>query len=314
MPTMQHTGPPRGPATAVPAIECIVPFSFDAADRSAGPEDVTYFQNHLESLYGPFDDLDWLTNGTLVSYHDMVRRVVRELGPLLTGVDLVITVDASPDCRHQSLPGCLLSDLIGGDPLMLGVSEQGIAGPFTALRIATDRMRAGLSRRALVLLMEQSTLPPEHGVVLPSRDTAVALLLAPDGALPLSRPIITVTGVVPDSPSPDALAGPAVPDPVADSPVALVFGAGLSDVAPDRDGATVIRADDGHPCAGVWLALARYLEQGAPSGGSVLVADRDPVLPYLCGVRLTVAAKPQSAVDVLAGLSPMRLREKELTS
>ncbi|MFC4147661.1 hypothetical protein ACFO0M_15500 [Micromonospora mangrovi] len=280
MPVLRRLGEPTGPAApgdaAGPALERIVPFTFTDPAPPPDPADMTPFIDHMESLYGRFTDLSWLTGGTVVSYHDMVRAVVRELGPALTDVDLVITVDASPDCRHQSFPGALLAELLPGEPLMMGISEQGVAGPFTALRVAHHQLRTGGARRALVLVMEQSTLPPDDAAVRPTRDVAVALLLGGSGGVAVDAPTLTVTRT-------DAVAGPAV-----DADL-LVAGAHVDDLPA---GVPVRRAEPGHPCAGVWLALAELLAT-APAGGRVLVVDRDPVLPYRCAVTLTVPATGQ---------------------
>lgn len=281
MPPTPHPGTRGRPAArdgaAGPSIERVIPFAFTAAD--AGGNDTRPYRDHVESLYGTVPDYSWLEDGTAVSYHDMARVIAGELTAELADVDLVITVDGSPDCRHQSFPSCLLADLMPGDPMLLGISEQGVAGPFTALRVAYDRLADGSSHRALVLVMEQSTLPPDEGAVRPARDVAVALLLGPDGAMPLERPVVTV-----DRRGPAGAPG----EPYAPRAEGIVAGAGLT--GPFRD-TVLARAEPGHPCAGVWLALAGLLERadGRP-GGQVLLADRDPLLPYHCGLLLTLPA------------------------
>lgn len=308
MPLTPHPGTRRSPAArdgaAGPSIERVIPFAFTTAD--SGGNDTRPYRDHVESVYGALPDFSWLEDGTAVSYHDMARVIARELAADLVDIDLVITVDGSPDCRHQSFPSCLLADLMPGDPMLLGISEQGVAGPFTALRIAYDRLADGSSRRALVLVMEQSTLPPDDRAVRPARDVAVALLLGPDGAIPLERPVVTVDGLrAPDgrrtagAPEP---AGEGTDGPYAPGADGVIAGAGLT--GPLRD-TVLARAEPGHPCAGVWLALAGLLERadGRP-GGRVLLADRDPVLPYHCGLLLTLPA----------GRAPARVapRRKEL--
>ena len=288
-----------------PALERVFAFAFTAADSSTGhagtgpPEsgraELGRFQEHMESLYGPFADVAWLAEGTAVSYHDMARVIARRMADELADVDLLITVAASPDCRQFSLPGCVLASLAPGEPLMFGLSEQGIAGPFTALRIAADLIAAGTSRRALVLVMEQRTVPPDDGVTRPQSDVAVGLLLGGDHGVRLDRPQVTVVG---RGSAPAAL--PALPD-----AGAFVLGTGIEE--PATSGAAVTRAEDGHPCAGVWLALARFLRRGGPPGSRVLVADRDPVLPYACTVLLTLPADvpepPSRAPSLEGGLS-----------
>ncbi|WP_117212768.1 hypothetical protein [Allorhizocola rhizosphaerae] len=249
MPVLQRLGQPCGPAApgaARPALERVVPFSFGGG---AVPEHIGPFREHMESLYGPFDDPSWLERGTFVGYHEMVRVIATELAGGLAGVDLAITVDARPDCRLQSMPGSIIARLVPGEPLIVGISEQGVAGPFLALRIAFDRIAHGGSTRALILIMEQATLPPDSAPVRPSRDLAVALLVGPDGPIRLGRPQISVTR--------------------GDGPV------------------QAHTAWPEHPCAGAWLALASHLSEGGLAEGEMVVADRDPVLPYACSVTLS---------------------------
>ena len=185
-------GAPIGAPAAT--LERVIPFWFTPGDGSGQPEQRDTYLDLMRTLYGEFDDLSWLDGGALVSYHDMADAVVRGLGPALDGVDLVVTVQASPDCRQQSFPGCHLTDLLPGDPFMFGISEQGVAGPFLALRMAIDRLTRGLSRRALVLVLEQSTLPPDAAAIRPAHDVAVAIVVGPDGPVPIGRPVLTVTG------------------------------------------------------------------------------------------------------------------------
>jgi hypothetical protein len=297
----EHRGAAGPGGAAAPTLERVITFTFTAADRGTQPSQAGAFQDHMESLYGPFADLSWLEGGAVVSYHDMARVVARELAAELARVDLVITVDASPDCRHQSFPGCLLTDLMPGEPLMMGISEQGVAGPFTAISVAARQLSSGGSRRALILIMEQSTLPPDDDAVRPQHDVAVALLLGPDGTISLGGAACMVTGRAGRAGT-APVSQPAAHLPRAESGATLIVGAGLSDLSADP-GVTVIHAPHGHPCAGVWLALAEFLHQQRPSGGRILVTDCDPILPYLCSVALTVPTEPSA---VAGGRIPAR--------
>lgn len=130
----------------------------------------------LETLYGPHRDLRWLEHGERVSFADLAEAVADRLGPD-SGVDMVVTVTPSPDSQSRLLPGALLATRLGGQPLVLGVNDQGAAGPFTALRLAANHLGSGRQRRAAIVLMEQPTLPPEPGYTPPPRAGAVLLVL-----------------------------------------------------------------------------------------------------------------------------------------
>lgn len=307
MPVLRSPGEQRGPAasggTAGPFLERVVPFAFTAADRTAGYDDLRAFRDHMEALYGPGDDFAWLAEGPGVNYHDMARTVARELGDELDGVDLVVTVSASPDCRHESLPACVLAGLIPGNPLVMGVGDQGVAGPFTALRIAFDLLATGTRRRALVLLTEQSTVPPGGSGPRPRHDVAVALLLGTRAGMPLSRPTIEVTDLA-DGPGERVEVTPVRVPPAVDP--------ALRGLLPG-DGTDLVWGEAGHTCTGVWLALTRFLATEGATADSVLVVDRDPVLPYLCTVRIGLPARPPVShpTAVIPALRPPR-RERQL--
>ncbi|MFI5758920.1 hypothetical protein [Streptomyces sp. NPDC051569] len=269
----------------------MIPFVFTAADRSTDPADLAAYRAHWQALTGPDTDFGWLDSAPAVSYHDMAHAVCRSLGSAaLSEVDLVITVAAGPDCRHESLPGAVLAARTGNDPLAVGVSEQGAAGPFTALRIAAAQLATGACRRALVLLLEQSTLAPGPAVVRPGRDAAVALLLGSGTGPALGRAGITVTGPRAGGTAAPRWAGSATARAAEPEPVHTVLaGPGLGDLEA-APGVRLVRAEPGLPVTGLWMALARLLATGDLPAGQVLVTDRDPVLPYVCDVSLTIAA------------------------
>lgn len=142
------------------------------------PADLLEHALELEELYGPHRDLDWLEDGERISFADLAAAAAEHLGEG-SGVDMIVTVTATPDCQARLLPGSLLSLRLGGRPLVLGINDQGAAGPFTALRLAAQHIAAGEVRRAAVVVMEQSTLPPEVSYAPPPGSGAVVLVLGP---------------------------------------------------------------------------------------------------------------------------------------
>lgn len=139
--------------------------------------DLAEYADDLETVYGPLPDRGWLERGERVSYPDLVTAAADVLGGPDGGVDLLLTVTPVPDCQARVLPGCLLAELLGGRPQVVGVNDQGAAGVFTALRLARGRLAGGGARRAAVVVMEQSTLPPEPGYALPPGSGAAVLVL-----------------------------------------------------------------------------------------------------------------------------------------
>ncbi|MET9566630.1 hypothetical protein [Streptomyces tauricus] len=232
----------------------------------------------------------WLPNDP-VGYHEMAHAVGRALGPAeLSGVDLIVLAMGVPDWRHETMPGAVLAGMTHSDPLVLGVAEQGPTAPFTALRIAASRLATGRCRRALVVLMEQPTLPPcPVGGERPGTASAVALLLATGpGPGPRLGPVrISVAGRPCDAPTTAPYPSTDRPDLAAAGRARTVLaGPGLAGRGP-APGVRLVPADPRLPATGVWAALARRLAAGPGTDTELLVADRDPALPYRCAVPLT---------------------------
>ncbi|BAJ32348.1 MULTISPECIES: hypothetical protein [Kitasatospora] len=225
-----------------------VPLDGERAAFAADSPEAERTLRETRAVYGPAAGRDWLDRSSRLTFPTLVRAARTALGPL-PEVDLALTAAATPDCRTDGFPGALLGHLLGGHPTVLGITEQGTAGPFTALRIAAGRIRAGDARRALVLLLEQSTLPAEPGFVRPERDAAVALLLGPGPGRELGAPVVGRTPLDPP--------------------------AGAHPVRPDRGGSRI----------GAWTALARELPALDPDL-PLLIADDDHDLGYHCHVLL----------------------------
>lgn len=210
------------------------------------------FADRVEWFHPQSADRSWLAQGNGTTFDDMVELAAREVDPD-EPMDLAVTVTSTSDSGPVGYPGGLLHRLLPGNPLMLGITEQGAAGPFTAIRVAADRIAAGDAERAVVLVMEQCRLPAEAGTVLPARDRAVLIVLGPMGRYALRPPLISRTG------------------PAGHPTGHVVTPAGGEDAA-------------GEGITGVWAALARQWPEldGAP----VTVTVREAALSYWCRLDL----------------------------
>ena len=155
----------------------------------------------LRYVYGEDQPTDWLEDGPGRDYPTMIRAARAALGGrgLLDDVRLVVLVVTTPDLQHERLLGGFVADLFDGGPFTFCVTEQGLAGPFTALRLAGELLADGgpgvgsdggsgdgaRGGSAVVLVLEQCTLPPTTTRV-PARDRVVALVVGRDGA---GRPV-----------------------------------------------------------------------------------------------------------------------------
>ena len=293
--TAASTSGPGGAALRVRGVvdvpvDDLVPVG-DGTRRSVA-EDLRY-------VYGEDQPTDWLETGPGRDYPTMIRaaRAALAEGGLLDDVRLVVLVVTTPDLQHERLLGGFVADLFDDRPYTFCVTEQGLAGPFTALRLAHEELThggprgAGLGGDALVLVLEQCTLPPTVTRV-PTRDRVVALVVGHDGA---GRPVEALSVArAPRGPRAAAAAHDAAPEREREAtPDArrVVLGVDVDPgEVPDLDG-VVLHADPGAAATGVWEVLAACDD----------VPDAPVVLHERClelGYRCTLALGPRSVAVV----------------
>jgi len=261
-------------------------------------EFVSYFADLTRQFDKPFHE-EHFTGAAPNSFTDMVTEVVRAVARSNDAVDVAIIAHSTPDSR-PTRPACYLSHVLTGNPLSFALSEQGVAAPFTAVRITAEYAQNAAFRRAMVIALDQSFLwngaearLPE-GTRMPGRDSAVALVLASDGRF--GQPsVCNVADVAPGAvrrlvtEQLHALAAPG-------TPMTTIAGIGVdAQVAEDFP----IRWAPGDlPCTGVWSEFAAGLGQWTAAGQRVVLVDYDPVLRYL---SLCVIDVPPAAAKSLAG-------------
>ncbi|MBD7952114.1 hypothetical protein [Oerskovia rustica] len=220
----------------------------------------------LRWVYGDDAGDRWLDEGTGLDYPTMVRAAHRALGEAgaLDDVRVVVLAVAVPDLQHERLLGGFVAHLFGDVPFAFAVTDQGSAGPFTALRLAHEQL-LGTGGRAVVVALEQCTLPTD-GSRRPGRDRVV-VVVADHG--PLGRTVgdLVVRRV------------PAT-HPGAGSLVVLLD----ADGRPHPDGSHL--ADPEAYSTGVWEVLARLTGDAAVDQRALLVADEDLDLRYRSELRL----------------------------
>ncbi|HKN97380.1 MAG TPA: hypothetical protein VJX10_09720, partial [Pseudonocardiaceae bacterium] len=131
----------------------------------------------LADLVRPYDlplRDDLLDGGAGQSYGEMAAELVRRIVSADEPVDLLVLAFGIHDVRLGRATAAYLSDVCPGKPMAFAVCDQGVAAPFTALRLIGEYG----PRRALLLVAEQSALhyQPAGPAVVPDRHAAVALL------------------------------------------------------------------------------------------------------------------------------------------
>ncbi|MBW6436419.1 hypothetical protein KZ829_22010 [Actinoplanes hulinensis] len=234
--------------------------------RRFGPDPEPYrtdplleeYLSDMTGLYGRRFRPDRHAASSRVSFTEMADQLVRDLEPP-GPVDLIVIAHTTPDADPRRVTACYLNELAPGDPLAFAVSDQGPAAPFTALRLLGTYSGDFPDCRALLLVLEQTTLPYDvtgAPYPLPVQDIGVAMLLEPagtDGAVVHQRPDVPADGTA-------ALLRELVPD-----GALLLTGPGLP-------GAGTAAPDLG--AAGVWAGFAEHC---AEPGRPIALADRDPV-------------------------------------
>ncbi|RMI38557.1 hypothetical protein EBO15_32410 [Actinomadura harenae] len=228
------------------------------------------YVHDLGALWGVEPRAGLLTETVRTSYAEMVEDLVPRLDLPDRPVDVVAIAGSAPDADVLRSPTSVLTELVPGAPLPLGVTDQGSAGPFTALRI----VQGYRPERAILMVLDQSRLwydlplGPEQR---PDVDCGVALVFGPSGV---------ANGFTVERRTDVAPGDLASLIPAGDH--CLIAGNGLRGHVPEdvtEDAAEVRFAPSGQPCTGVWQTLAEALPDWR--GRRVVIAEYDPVLRYL---------------------------------
>jgi 4-hydroxymandelate oxidase len=174
-------------------------------------------------------------------------------------IDVLVLAERMHDVRPGRATATYLGSRVPGAPLAFAVCDQGSAAPFTALRLLDAYARSGVCARALLLVVEQSTLhyEPITPVRLPDRHTAVALLLeaGPTTTITVRQHVGVADGAALD--------------------------AELDSLCAGHDDPVVLRASADLPLTGLWWELAAGLDSWAALGKRVVLADHDPTVGLL---------------------------------
>jgi hypothetical protein len=219
------------------------------------------------------------------SYGEMATALVAATVSAAEPIDLLVLAFSVHDLWPGRATAAYLSRVCPGTPMSFAICDQGRAAAFTGLRV----IRAYRPRRALLLVVEQATIPYDSPATPPAEHRGVAMLLG-DAA---GSPIVDVhqyPDVAPDAVPGQAAAGIAALS-AGGKEVRVVLGDGLATAWPAHPGHTA--APVGQPGTGAWWHLAEQRTD------PVVVADYDPGLRVLC---LTGIGKPvERGADRAAG-------------
>jgi len=138
------------------------------------PKEMPVFFNEFLRMHGLVADEDHWQQGSHRSYEEMSTEAVRQLASQhdLSGIDLVLLAFHMHDCESgDAVSSYLLHEFGWERALSFAVSEQSTAAPLTALRLINDYFVAGDRKQALLVVVDQTTLPSVN-TELARRDVA----------------------------------------------------------------------------------------------------------------------------------------------
>ncbi|MFJ4271112.1 hypothetical protein ACIP29_11210 [Streptomyces coelicoflavus] len=245
-----------------------------APDGHAFHEDpaVLGFYRDLVEPFGSAVDEQLLRNGRNVFHKDLVDQLVSSQD-IDVAADLVIVTHALPDVHPFTAVASHLNMLLGGGAQSFSISEQGLAAPFTALRIISAYQRGGRSEHAVLAVLEQTTLPTPHPLV-DSGD------LVDSGALLVFErgEGLQVGGVesFADAEATAARLTELTADGGADT--LLVLGPWCEEQTFTTDARVQVhRVPPGSYCTSVWLDLAQHWREWQTRHRQVVLCDIDPL-------------------------------------
>ncbi|GGN56512.1 hypothetical protein GCM10012285_51090 [Streptomyces kronopolitis] len=146
------------------------------------------FYHDLFAMFGEASDPDQFAAGPQNTHRHLTELLAAHPSLRERSADLVVVAHALPDSQPYGVTASHAGLLFGDDSHGFAVSEQGLAAPFTALRILSGFWCSGRTRRPVLLVLEQTTLPVRDPAVHgehPLVDSGALLAFGGEGSLRL---------------------------------------------------------------------------------------------------------------------------------
>jgi hypothetical protein len=234
-----------------------------ASDRAPERSDLE-FQRDLLAPFGHKLDEERFRLGPQVTHRDLTDLLLADADVRASRPQLVIVTQALPDVLPFTAVAPYLAHRLESSGLCFGVAQQGLAAPFTALRIADAYYRAGQCSEAVITVLEQTTLPMAMPLVddTPLVDSAAALVLGP-GAGPRLAEVAS-----------GDCAAELIRARIGEADALTVLGPWVEPV--DLGDRPVHRVPPGSYCTSVWLALAAHWPAWQQDHSAIVLCDTDP--------------------------------------
>ncbi|MFB7610670.1 hypothetical protein [Streptomyces gardneri] len=260
------------------------------------PEDRPAALDYFRDLLTPFGekpDEELLNRGAHVQHRDLVDLLVADEGVGRSRPELLVVTHALPDVVPFTAVAPHMTDRLGGRAANFAIAQQGLAAPFTALRIASAYHRAGRAAEVVIAVLEQTTLPTPFPLVqdTPLIDSAAALVLGAGGgegagdgegagggegaaAGTDAEDGLRFVRAHSAASAAEALGADALGRDLGEDGTLLVLGPWVTEDVPE--GSAVHRVAPGSYCTSLWLELADHWQEWRESHRRIVLCDTDP--------------------------------------
>lgn len=234
--------------------------------------EVIDFNQALLAPYGMKFEPKCATEGRNFTFAALAEQALYSMAEPLPAPDLIIVTYALSDPHSmETTVASHLNSALGGRSISFAISEQGLAAPFTALRVADAYARTGRCDSMALFILEQATYPyklpfARHADLV---DSGVLVSFGRAGSWNISG--------VRSAPGRAALpeliripAGQAAQD------VLVVAGPWMDHAQAEGAGPALHRAPPGSYCTSVWLELAEHHHDWAHDYTTIILCDTDP--------------------------------------
>ncbi|MFJ9637356.1 hypothetical protein [Streptomyces sp. NPDC101178] len=233
------------------------------------PEGVPAALDYFRDLLTPFGekpDEELLSRGPHVHHRDLVDLLVADEAVGRSRPELAIVAHALPDVVPFTAVAPHLTERLGGRAVNFAIGQQGLAAPFTALRIASAYHRSGRAAEVVIAVLEQTTLPTPFPLPreVPLTDSAAALVLGSAGGEGLGFVRAHAAG---------SAAAALGREPGEDGTL-LVLGPWVTEDVPAHG--AVHRVAPGGYCTSLWLELADHWQEWRRAYRRIVLCDTDP--------------------------------------
>ena len=272
------------------------------ADFLADPGNRARVRVYLADMARPYgrvvraeDFAEPLSSALGQSYGEMAAELIGSVVSADEPVDVLVLAFSIHDLRPGRQTAAYLSHVTPGTPMAFAICDQGSAAAFSGLRIAGEYASSAAVRRALLIVVEQAALPYDGGAAVPAHHRAVAMLFGDGPVLSGDGPQLRVTAVRQHPGVPPGCVASLAATELAEltagcQATGVVLGDALATLWTAPAAGRVRVMPPGQPSTGVWWGLIDELAGQDGHPGTVVVADYDAQLRYLCLCAFGTAA------------------------